>query len=352
MNTPRKCIPATLARIMFAEMPFAISVLDQSPVLSGETPADAVATTIALCRHAERLGYKRYWLAEHHAMRGLADASPEVLLGRLTAETSTIRLGSGGIMLPHYTALKVAETFRMLEALAPGRIDLGLGRAPGGSGLVSAALESRDPALFPRQIQETMAFLREAIPDDHPFATVPAMPAGDTAPDVWLLGSSEYGATLAAHLGLPYTFAHFISGDAPGVLQSYRDGFRPSAHATRPHAMLAMTVVVAPTDEEAEALALPVGLWRMRLLRGSIGPIPTLAETDAYPWTPLERYEVKRARQVVVGSPATVRARIEALAEAHGADEVMIVTIVPDNASRFRSYELLAEAFSLAAVAA
>jgi luciferase family oxidoreductase group 1 len=333
-------------------MPIPLSVLDQSPVLSGETPADAIATTIALARHAERLGYSRYWLAEHHAMPGLGDSSPEVLLGRLTAETSTIRLGSGGVMLPHYAPLKVAESFRMLEALAPGRIDLGVGRAPGGTGLVAAALESRDAATFPQQVEETIRFLGGTHAPEHPFARLTAMPSGPTLPAVWMLGSSEYGAALAADLGLPYTFAHFIGGDARGVARAYRQRFRPSPWCAQPRVMLALAAIVAATDAEAEALALPVGLWRMRLLRGHAGPVPSVAEAEAYPWTPLERYEVAQTRRVTAGSPRTVRARIEELATAHGADEVMVVTIVPDNASRFRSYELLAGAFALGAVAA
>jgi luciferase family oxidoreductase group 1 len=169
---------------------------------------------------------------------------------------------------------------------------------------------------------------------------------------VWLLGSSEYGAMLAADLGLPYAFAHFISGDAPSTLQAYRERFRPTARNPRPYSTIAVTAVVAATDAEAEALALPVSLWRMRVLRGQPGPVPSRAEAEAYPWTPLERYEISRTRRVIAGSPETVRARIEALAEVHEADEAMIVTIVPDNESRFRSYELLADAFSLSALAA
>ena len=234
----------------------------------------------------------------------------------------------------------------MLDALAPGRIDLGLGRAPGGTGLVAAALESRDAALFPRQIQETIAFMAGTMPDAHPFAPLVAMPAGTTSPDVWLLGSTEYGAMLAARLGLPYTFAHFIGGAAPSVLEMYRDRFEPSAYAAKPHSMIALAAIVAPTDAEAEALALPLSLWRMLALRGQRYAIPSVAEAEAYPWTPMERYEVGRSRQVIAGSPATVRDKIQSVVEAHGADEAMIVTIVPDNASRFRSYELLADAFS------
>ncbi len=333
-------------------MSLTLSVLDQSPVLAGESPASAVAATIALARHAERLGYRRYWLAEHHAMGGLADAAPEVLLARLTAETSRIRLGTGGIMLPHYAPFKVAESFRMLEALAPGRIDLGIGRAPGGSGLVSAALESRDVATFPQQIRETIDFLDDTVPAGHPFAPLTAMPSGPSTPPVWLLGSSEYGAFLAAEMGLPYAFAHFIGGDATSVVQAYRNRFQPSPRTSAPQALIALAAIVAPTDAEAEELALPLGLWRMRLLRGRPGPIPSLDEARNYRFTPLERHEIATSRRVIAGSPQTVRARIEALAEAHGVDEAMIVTIVPDAASRLRSYELLADAFALAAVAA
>jgi luciferase family oxidoreductase group 1 len=329
-----------------------LSILDQSPVLSGSTPAEAVAATIELARHAERLGYARFWLSEHHAMAGLADASPEILLARLTAETQRIRLGTGGIMLPHHAALKVAESFRMLEALAPGRIDLGVGRAPGGTGLVSVALESRNAADFPGQIEETIAFMRGNLPAQHPFARLVAMPSGISSPDVWILGSSEYGALLAAEMGLPYAYAHFIGGDAQSVMHAYRDRFRPTPERPEPRSMIALTAIAAPTEAEAEALALPVMLWRMRLIRGHAGPVPSVEEAQAYPWTPLERHEASRTRQALAGTPETVRAGIEKLVESHGADEAMIVTIVPDQASRLRSYELLADAFSLAAVAA
>ncbi len=324
-----------------------LSILDQSPIVAGATPAQAVAATIELARRGEELGYARYWLAEHHAMRGLADASPEVLLARLSGETSRIRLGTGGIMLPHYSALKVAESFRMLEALAPGRIDLGIGRAPGGTSLVSAALGSRDVAGFPEQILDVVGYLDDTVPVTHPLRALTAMPAGRTTPEVWLLGSSDYGALLAAELGLPYTLAHFIAGDAPDVTRAYRERFIPSRRNLQPRVMIAFGAIVAPTDEEAEALSWPLALWRMRLLRGMSSPVPSLAETANYPWTPRERFEVERTRRVIVGSPATVRTKIEALVGEHGADEAMVVTIAPDYASRLRSYELLAEAFAL-----
>lgn len=280
-------------------------------------------------------------------MRGLADASPEVLLARLTAETSRIRLGTGGIMLPHYSAFKVAETFRMLEALAPGRIDLGIGRAPGGTSLVSAALESGDVASFPQQIADVIDYLDGTTPTASTFAPLTAMPSGRTSPDVWLLGSSEYGALLAAELGLPYTLAHFIAGDAPHVTLAYRQRFRPSARYPEPRVIVAAAAIVAPTDDEAEALTWPVALWRMRLFRGLSTPVPSIEETQQYPWTLRERSEVAQTRRVIAGSPATVSARIESLCAEHAADEAMIVTITPDYASRMRSYELLANAFAL-----
>ncbi len=333
-------------------MALALSILDQSPIVANATPGDAVRATLALARRADELGYNRYWLAEHHALQGLGDASPEVLLARLTGETSRIRLGTGGIMLPHYSAFKVAENFRMLEALAPGRIDLGVGRAPGGSGLVSAALESRDPALFPEQIADTLAYLAGTPPTRGAFAPLRAMPSGPTVPELWVLGSSEYGALLAARMGLPYAFAQFIGGDAPEIPRAYRARFRASATSAEPRVIVAFGALVAPSDAEAEALALPVALWRMRLYRGIHGPVPSLEEAQRYDWTPLERHEIATTRRMAVGAPQTVRRRIESLAQEYGADEAMIVTIAPDYTSRLRSYELLAQAFAMRDLAA
>ena len=327
-------------------MSIPIGILDQSPIVSGATPADAIAASIALAKRAEQLGYTRYWLAEHHAMGGLADASPEVLLARLTAETSRIRLGTGGVMLPHYSALKVAETFRMLETLAPGRIDLGIGRAPGGTHLVSAALETRDVGRFPEQVIETIDYLDGTTPNSSPFASIVAMPSGRTSPDVFVLGSSQYGALLAAELGLPYTYAHFIGGDAVPILHMYRERFKASARYAKPYAMMALAAVAAPSDEEAEELTWPVALWRLRLFRGNSSPVPSLEQTAAYPWTPLERSEVAATRRIIAGSPESVRSAIEAKIAEHAADEALIVTIAPDYATRLRSYELIAHAFA------
>jgi len=326
-------------------MAIPIGILDQSPIVSGSTPAEAVAASIALARHAEQLGYHRFWLAEHHAMGGLADASPEILLARLTAETSRIRLGTGGVMLPHYSALKVAETFRMLEALAPGRIDLGIGRAPGGTHLVSTALETGDVNRFPQQIADTIDFLDGTMPERSPFAPLKAMPTGGTSPDVWMLGSSQYGALLAAEMGLPYTYAHFIGGDAPAIVRTYRERFKPSRRCAEPRAIVALAAIAAPTAEEAEELTWPVSLWRLRLFRGFSSPVPSLGETASYPWTPLERSEVAATRRIIAGTPYDVRTKIEEKIAEHGADEALIVTIAPDYALRLRSYELLAKAF-------
>ncbi len=326
-------------------MPVPLSILDQSPIVAGTSARDAVAATIALAREAEALGYHRYWLAEHHALPSLADASPEVLLARLTGETSRIRLGTGGIMLPHYSAFKIAETFRMLEALAPGRIDLGVGRAPGGTRLVSQALESRDPARFPQQIADVLGYLHAPGDEQALFA----QPGGASAPAMWVLGSSDYGAQVAAQFGLPYTFAQFIGGDYPSVTRAYRERFTPSAFASAPYVMVALAAIVAPTDAEAERLALPTLLSRLRRLRGITGPLPSLAEAEAYPWTPLERHEVAQSRNMIIGSPATVIAKIAAVIETYAADEIMVVTIAPDVDTRRRSYALLAEAFMSAA---
>jgi luciferase family oxidoreductase group 1 len=326
-------------------MPIPLSILDQSPIVHGAQPREAVAATIALAKRAEELGYHRYWLAEHHALPSLADASPEVLLARLTGETSRIRLGSGGIMLPHYSAFKVAEVFRMLDALAPDRIDLGVGRAPGGTRMVSAALRSQDSNLFPQQIQEVLAYFAGELPDPRLRGLI-AQPMGETSPAMWVLGSSDFGARLAAQFGLPYSFAQFIGGDYPQVTHAYRQLFQPSEYLDKPYVMVTIAAILAPTDEEADLLSLPALLSRLRRLRGISAPVPSLEEARAYPWTELEKAEVAASRNMIIGSPATARARIDALVEKYGADEVMVVTIAPDYATRRRSYELLAAAFA------
>jgi len=330
-------------------MALTLGILDQSPVLAGATPREAVHATIALAREAERLGYGRYWLAEHHAMQGLADPAPEVLLARIAAETARMRVGTGGILLPHYSAFKVAEQFRMLDALAPGRIDLGIGRAPGGTQRVAMALESRDVRDFPSQVRDVCDYLDRAMPEEHPFAKLTAMPSGETAPEVWLLGSSDYSAALAAQLGLPFAFAHFISGDAEPITRMYRRHFQPSRRSAEPRVLLCVAAIAAPTPEEAEELAATIDLWRLRIRHGVDLPVPSREEARAYPYTAGDRDEIAYNRhRLTLGAPAAVRERIETVSERHQADEAMILTITPDYASRTQSYALIADAFALA----
>ena len=329
-------------------MALPVGILDQSPVLAGASPRDAIYATLDLAREAERLGYHRYWLAEHHAMQGLGDPAPEILLARIAAETTRMRIGTGGVLLPHYAALKVAEQFRMLEALAPGRIDLGIGRAPGGSQRVSIALESAEIQRFPRQVLDVIGFLDRTLPEEHPFAKLVAMPSGESSPEVWLLGSSDYSAALAAELGLPFAFAHFISGDAEAVTRMYRRHFQPSARCAEPRLLLALAALAAETAAEAEELATTIDLWRLRIRHGVDLPVPSRAEALGYPYTPYDRDEIAyNRRRLAIGTGQGVRERIEAAAAAHDADEVMVLTITPDYASRTRSYALLADAFAL-----
>ena len=331
-------------------MSFPISILDQSPVVAGASPQDAVQATIALARAADAQGYHRYWLAEHHAMAGLADAAPEILLARLGAETARLRLGTGGVLLPHYSALKVAEQFRMLEALTPGRVDLGIGRAPGGMPVVSHALRSGDVERFPAQVRELIDYLDGTMPSEHPYAAVQAVPGGDSSPPVWLLGSSDYSAALAADMGLPFAFAHFISGDAPTITRMYRRAFRPSARCPVPRVILCLAAIAASSDEEAAELAQTVDLWRLRIRRGANLAVPSRAEARSYAYTPYDRAEIAHnRRRLIFGAAGEVRTRIEEAIAVHEADEAMIVTIAPDYAARARSYELLAGAFALAA---
>jgi luciferase family oxidoreductase group 1 len=329
-----------------------LSILDQSPIISGHSPARAIQATLELARAAERLGYHRYWLAEHHAMKGLADPCPEILLGQIAASTGRIRVGTGGVLLPYYSALKVAEVFRMYEALFPGRIDLGIGRAPGGNLLTARALnadalEAEDR--FPIHVQETLGYLDDALPPDYPFHTVKAMPSGPTSPQVWLLGSSDYSGSLAAHLGLPFSFAHFISAHGgPAVARAYRRDFRPSYRASEPCCMAAVFVICASTGDEAERLAASIDLRRLQMARGQEGPIATTEDALTRSYSEAERAVIAKERaRAVIGAPEVVKSGLLQLKEQFDADELMIITITGDYASRLRSYELLAESFEL-----
>jgi len=321
-------------------------------VISGQTPAQAVQATLELARAAEALGYHRYWLAEHHAIAALADPCPEVLLARLGAETRRLRVGTGGVLLPYYSPFKVAEVFRMLEALYPGRVDLGLGRAPGGDARTSHAVAGGQfPTAddFPRRVWELVGHLDGTLPDDHPHRRVRLQPGGETAPQVWLLGSSDYSGALAAQMGLRFAFAHFInSKGGDEVTRAYRERFQPSARESTPASIVCVFVICAPDDAEAERLTASIDLRRLHMALGRDTPVPTLDEASRHAYTDEERrYVLSQRDRAVIGSPETCRRGLTALAERYAADEVMALTITGDYATRLRSYELLAGAFGL-----
>jgi luciferase family oxidoreductase group 1 len=333
-----------------------LGVLDQSPIISGHTPAEAIAETVRLAVLTESLGYSRYWLAEHHAIAALGDPCPEILATRVAAATSRMRVGTGGVLLPYYSALKVAEQFRMLEALFPGRIDLGIGRAPGGDRLTAQAV-ARGPYAFaddfPDQVRDLVGFLDARLPDTHPFARVKAMPAGDSSPEVWLLGSSDYSGALAAQLGLRFGFAHFINargGDA--VMRAYRDHYQPSAREAAPVSSLCVFAICAETSAEAERLVASIDLRRLHMALGVDAPVPAYEEAAAHRYDDRQRaFVLSQRERVVLGDPDTVRAQLLALAHEYAADELMILTITGDYTSRRRSYELIADAFALSSPA-
>ncbi|MFN8491332.1 MAG: LLM class flavin-dependent oxidoreductase [Caldilineaceae bacterium] len=334
-------------------MTVSLSVLDLAPVSSDSTGPQALRNSIELAQLADRLGYTRYWLAEHHNIPGIAISTPEIMISVIARETNRIRVGSGGVMLPNHAPLKVAEAFRTLEALYPGRIDLGIGRAPGTDQLTAYALRQSQERLqiddFPEQLAELVAFGNGQFPDDHPFRRISAMPRDVTLPPIWLLGSSGgYSAQLAATLGGGYAFAYHINpnlNDAIAAFRTYRTHVQAGA---QPHTMLALAVLCAENAERAEELATIMDLSFLRRQRGQLATLPTLEEAKAYPFTDLERAQARSHRdRQVVGDPATVRARLEALVQQTGADEVMVLTMISSHADRLRSYELLAEAVEL-----
>ncbi|MDX1933683.1 MAG: LLM class flavin-dependent oxidoreductase [Capsulimonadales bacterium] len=332
-----------------------LSVLDLVPVGSGISPRDALCHSLDLARRADRLGYTRYWFAEHHNMPGIASSAPEILIGQAARETERLRIGSGGIMLPNHAPLKVAEVFLTLENLFPGRIDLGIGRAPGSDPITARALrrparhESGGTEDLDRQLDDLYAFAGDGFPDDHPYRRVSAVPQAPSLPPVWLLGSSDYGARLAAARGLGFVFARHINPeDAEAAMRLYRETFVPSVHRGSPYAILAVSVLCAETDEEADRLAAASDLAFLLLRQGRPGPIPSPAEARAYPYSPFEEELVLAGRgRLLLGTPSRVRERLLFLAEETRADELMITTITHGHAERVRSYELLAEAFDL-----
>jgi luciferase family oxidoreductase group 1 len=325
-----------------------LSILDLSPVAAGASGADALRNSLDLAPHAERLGYTRYWVAEHHNLPSIASSAPEIMIGQIAAATTRIRVGSGGVMLPNHAPLMVAERFKVLEALFPSRIDLGLGRAPGTDPVTSYALRRRQDMAddFPERLQELLLFESRGFPDDHPFRTIRAMPADVALPPIYLLGSSDFSAELAASIGVGFSFAHhFASYDAADAMRRYREHFRPGARE-KAHAILAVHVVCADTDEEAEHLAATVDLNFVRRSRGEYLPLESPATAAAYPYTQEDRARIRlNRRRLFVGSGARIRERLLPLIAATQADEVMITTMLYDHAARKHSYALLAEVF-------
>jgi luciferase family oxidoreductase group 1 len=329
-----------------------LSILDLSPVASGSTAAQALHNSLDLARLADRLGFTRYWVAEHHNMPSIAASAPEIMIGQIAAVTAHLRVGSGGVMLPNHAPLMVAERFKMLEALYPGRIDLGLGRAPGTDPATSYALRRRQGISeeddFLDRFNELMLLESRGFPAGHPFANVRAMPSDVALPPIYLLGSSDYSAQLAGHIGAAFAFAHhFATFDAAEAMRLYRQAFKPSPAHAKPYAILATHVVCAETDEEAERLAGTVDLNIVRRAKGEYLPLASPEEAAAYDYTATDRARIAQNRaRVAVGSPATVKAKLTPLIEATQAQELMVTTMLYDHAARKRSYELLTQAMA------
>jgi luciferase family oxidoreductase group 1 len=333
-------------------MTLALSVLDLATMSQGTSSHQVLQNSLELARRADRLGYTRLWYAEHHNMPLIASTTPEIMIALAAQATTRIRVGSGGVMLPNHAPLKVAETFKMLEALYPGRIDLGIGRAPGTDPVTARALRrfAADGADdFPRQLAELEAFAAGAFPQGHPLASVMAMPLDVALPPIWLLGSSGYSAQIAAQLGTGFGFAaHFSELPPAGPMRAYRDRFQPSEAYEQPHAILTLSVIAAETDEEAERLAESTLLSLVRFRTGRPATMVSPEEALAYPYSPLELAVREQVRAMqIVGSPASVKARIAALVAETAADEVMLSTNVFHQADRLRSLELVATAFGL-----
>jgi luciferase family oxidoreductase group 1 len=330
-----------------------LSILDLSPVTTTTPGSVALRNSLDLAKLADRLGYKRYWVAEHHNLANIASSAPDIMIGQIAAATSHLRVGSGGVMLPNHAPLMVAERFKVLEALFPGRIDLGLGRAPGTDQVTSYALRARqDPRQgddFLERFQELLLLERGGFPDGHPFRNVRAVPADVPLPPIWLLGSSGYSAELAAAVGMGFAFAHhFADYDAGSAMLSYREHFKPSATMREPCAILGTAAIVADTDAEAERIAASADLHYARRAKGEYQPLASPEEAAAYAYTPVDRERIAKHRaRLVVGGVDRVRERLLALIAETKADELMITTMVYDHAARRHSYELLAGAFAL-----
>jgi luciferase family oxidoreductase group 1 len=332
-------VPLTLAGVP-------LGVLDLAPVPDGSTAGAALRATIDLAQRTEGLGFTRFWVAEHHGMPGVASSSPPVLIGHIAQATSTIRVGSGGVMLPNHSALVVAEQFGMLEALHPGRIDLGIGRAPGTNQATAQALHHGGPDDFPRQLTDLLGFFTGQWPEDHPYRQVHAVPGEGDGPDLWLLGSSGYSAQVAGALGIPFAFAHhFMPQNTLPALDLYRESFRPSEALPRPYSMIAAGVTCAETDERARFLAGASALSFLKLRTGRPGRVPTPEEAAAHPYTDMERAFIEdRQSTQYIGAQERVVEGLTDLVKRTGVDELMLTTQTYDPADRLRSFDLVAAA--------
>lgn len=332
---------------------FRLSALELGMMWSGIDAGGAIQNAVDLARHIEGLGYSRIWFSEHHNSASLASSAPEILIGHVAGKTTTIRVGSGGVMLPNHSSLKVVENFRTLEAIYPGRVDLGLGRAPGTDGLTAFALRRSREALsaddFPEQLSELLAFFTNSFPANHHFRKITPTPVVPTTPEIWMLGSSDGGARFATAAGLPFNFAHHINPDpAIPVLRFYRSQFQPSAFLEAPHSAITCSVICADTNEEAEELAAPQILNWVRFSQGIIMPPPTIEEARNYKYSPSEEAIRQQTRsRAIIGNVENVMYKLERLIKDGQVDELMILTMVPDQAARRHSYELLAKAFNL-----
>jgi luciferase family oxidoreductase group 1 len=331
-----------------------LSVLDQSTIVTGRSPDASIRESIRLAQHCESLGYARYWCAEHHNSDQQAGTAPEILIGAIAATTSRIRVGSAGIMLPHYSALKVAEQFRVLDAIAPGRIDLGLGRAPGSDGRTAFALNPRaDVAAdeFPAAVRDLIGWTAgEKLVEGHPFRDIRAQPMAPTRPEIWILGSSDYGAQVAAYFGLPFCFAHFIT-EGRGLEQAfhfYREGFRPSEAHPKPHGAICVWACAAETQDEAVRLFGSREISRLKRDKGIFAALPSPDEARAYVLSDSDKARIERTRaRSIYGTPDIVGEKLRALAAEYQVEEVAVLTTLHDPDARRRSYALLAAEFAM-----
>ncbi len=329
-----------------------LSVLDQSPIREGGTPADAIAETVELAQRVEALGYHRYWLAEHHGTDGLAGPAPEIMVTRVAAATREMRVGSGGVMLSHYSPYKVAENFKVLENMYPGRIDLGIGRAPGSDHRTAIALAYGSQVgieYFPAKVRDLAAFLDDTLPKDHPLMGVRATPSATHVPEMWILASSEGSTTLAARFGMGLSYAHFINPvDTDALLRLYRENFQPSEYRAKPTVNIGIFVLCAETDAEAERIVSSRDLHRLRADRGQHGPMPSPETAAAHAYSPVELQRIQQNRQrLIFGTPDKVKAQIEEMATRYDVEEFIILSNCYEFSARIRSYELIAEAFGL-----